>query len=181
MILQNNAEKVYINITASHDSEQTFLQTTLIEINRTTSDETNESNNTDNGVANGTENNTGNETNNGTDNGSNNNTDDSSGNETDNGTEEPTGPNQPTTILLTWVNLLDVFRCQAGQNITPVDDLTTTAVETHECSVSITMNETHITIITMACQTTILNQPWPAHKLMIVRVLRTTSGQFPRQ
>ena len=149
LILQNNAEKVYINITASHDLEQTFSQTTLIEINRTTSDETNESNNTDNGVDNGTENNTGNETNNGTDNGSNNNTDDSTGNETDNGTEEPTGPNQPTydssDMGQFW---LDVFRCQAGQNITPVDDLTTTAVETHECSVSITMNETHITIVT---------------------------------
>jgi hypothetical protein len=43
---------------------------------------------------------------------------------------------------------LDVFRCQPGQNITQVDDLTTAAVETHECSVSISMNETHITIVT---------------------------------
>ena len=43
---------------------------------------------------------------------------------------------------------LDVFRCQAGQNITRVDDLSTAAVETHECSVSISMNETHITITT---------------------------------
>ena len=43
---------------------------------------------------------------------------------------------------------LDVFRCQSGQNITQVDDLSTSAVETHECSVSITMNATHITITT---------------------------------
>ena len=37
LILQNNAEKVYINITASHDLEQTFSETTLvrlIDINR---------------------------------------------------------------------------------------------------------------------------------------------------
>ena len=157
LILQNDAEKVYINITASHDLEQTFSETTLVEINRTTSDETNETNNPDNGADNGTENNTGNqtdnstgnETDNGTNNGSNNNTDDSTGNETDNDTEEPTGPTQPTynssDMGQFW---LDVFRCQPGQNIIPVDDLTTTAVETHECSVSITMNETHITIVT---------------------------------
>ncbi|MGB0474725.1 MAG: YHYH protein [Candidatus Poseidoniaceae archaeon] len=157
LILQNDAEKVYINITASHDLEQTFSETTLVEINRTTSDETNETNNPDDGANNGTENNTGNqtdnstgnETDNGTNNGSNNNTDDSTGNETDNDTEEPTGPTQPTynssDMGQFW---LDVFRCQPGQNIIPVDDLTTTAVETHECSVSITMNETHITIVT---------------------------------
>ena len=74
---------------------------------------------------------------------------DNTGNETDNDTEEPTGPTQPTynssDMGQFW---LDVFRCQPGQNIIPVDDLTTTAVETHECSVSITMNETHITIVT---------------------------------
>lgn len=157
LTLQSNAEKVYINITASHDLEQTFSETTLVEINRTTSDETNETNNPDNGADSGTENNTGNqtdsstgnETDNGTNNGSNNNTDDSTGNETDNDTEEPTGPTQPTynssDMGQFW---LDVFRCQPGQNIIPVDDLTTTAVETHECSVSITMNETHITIVT---------------------------------
>ena len=148
LIIQNNADKVYINITASHDLEQTFSETTLIEINRTTSVETNESNNTENGVDNATENNTGNQTDNNTGNETNNDTDNSTGNETDNGTEEPTGPNQPTydssDMGQFW---LDVFRCQAGQNITPVDDLTTTAVETHECSVSITMNETHITIV----------------------------------
>ena len=157
LTLQTNAEKVYINITASHDLEQTFSETTLVEINRTMSDETNEGNNTDNGTDSGTENNTGNqtgnntgnETDNGTDNNTGNQTGNNTGNETANGTDEPTGPTQPTydssDMGQFW---LDVFRCQPGQNITPVDDLTTTAVETHECSVSITMNETHITIVT---------------------------------
>ena len=157
LTLQSNAEKVYINITASHDLEQTFSETTLVEINRTTSDETDESNNTDNGTDNGTENNTGNqtdnntgnETDNGNDNNTGNQTDNNTGNETDNGTVDPPGPTQPTynssDMGQFW---LDVFRCQPGQNITPVDDLTTTAVENHECSVSITMNETHITIVT---------------------------------
>ena len=178
LTLQSTAEKVYINITASHDLEQTFSETTLVEINRTTSDETNESNNdTNDGIDNSTDNNTGNETDNITDNGTDNNTGNqtgnntgnetdnitdngtdnntgnqtgnNTGNETDNGTDEPTGPTQPTydssDMGQFW---LDVFRCQPGQNIIPVDDLTTTAVETHECSVSITMNETHITIVT---------------------------------
>ena len=154
LTLQSTAEKVYINITASHDLEQTFSETTLVEINRTTSDETNESNNdTNDGIDNSTDNNTGNETDNITDNGTDNNTGNqtgnNTGNETDNGTDEPTGPTQPTydssDMGQFW---LDVFRCQPGQNITPVDDLTTTEVETHECSVSITMNETHITIVT---------------------------------
>ena len=166
LTLQNTAENVYINITASHDLEQTFSETTLVEINRTTSDETNESNNntnddSDNNTGNQTDNNTGNETDNGThngtdnstgnetDNGTHNGTENSTGNETDNGTNEPTGPTQPTydssDMGQFW---LDVFRCQPGQSITPVDDLTTSEVETHECSVSITMNETHITIVT---------------------------------
>ena len=166
LTLQNTAENVYINITASHDLEQTFSETTLVEINRTTSDETNESNNntnddSDNNTGNQTDNNTGNETDNGThngtdnstgnetDNGTHNGTENSTGNETDNGTNEPTGPTQPTydssDMGQFW---LDVFRCQPGQNITSVDDLTTSEVETHECSVSITMNETHITIVT---------------------------------
>ena len=150
LILQNNAEKVYINITASHDLEQTFSETTLIEINRTSTDE---SNNTNNGVDDGTENNTDNQTQNNTgndtDNGNDNGSESNSGNESDNGNEEVSGPTQPTydssDMGQFW---LDVFRCQTGQNITQVDDLTTTAVETHECSVSITMNETHITIVT---------------------------------
>ena len=126
LTLQSTAQKVHINITASHDLEETFSETKLVEISRTTSDD--ESNQTDKG----------------TDNNANNNT----GNQTGNGTDEPTGPTQPTydssDMGQFW---LDVFRCQAGQNIVSVDDLTTTAVETHECSVSITMNETHITIM----------------------------------
>ena len=150
LILQNNAEKVYINITASHDLEQTFSETTLIEINRTSTDE---SNNTNNGVDDGTENNTDNQTQNNTgndtDNGNDNGSESNSGNESDNGNEEVSGSTQPTydssDMGQFW---LDVFRCQTGQNINQVDDLTTTAVETHKCSVSITMNETHITIVT---------------------------------
>jgi hypothetical protein len=156
--VQSSAESVYLNITATHDVEQTTSNTTFIEINRSTSDdETDQSSNdtdggtdgtgheTDNGTGNETDNGTGNET----DNGTGNETDNGTGNETDNGTTDPTDPIQPTydpsDMGQFW---LDVFRCQSGQNITQVDDLTTAAVETHECSVSITMNETHITIVT---------------------------------
>ena len=162
LTIESTTSKIYINITASHDLEQTFSETTLVEITRTSSEETNQSNNnTDNGNDNNTDNNTDNQTNNSTgngtdnetgnnnDNGTDNNTGNNSGNQTDNGTDDPAGPNQPTydpsDMGQFW---LDVFRCQAGQNITQVDDLSTAAVETHECSVSITMNETHITITT---------------------------------
>ena len=149
--VQSSAEQVYLNITATHDGEETSSETTFIEINRTTSDA--ETNQTDDGNDNETGNSTGNETGDNTDNGTDDNagnqTGNSTGNETDNGTDEPTGPTQPTydpsDMGQFW---LDVFRCQAGQNITQVDDLSTAAVETHECSVSITMNETHITITT---------------------------------
>ena len=143
LTVQSSAEQVYMNITAAHDVEGTTSDTTFIEINRTTSE--NESHqtddSTDNETGDGIENETGNNPENGTD--------DSAGNETDNGTDGPTEPTQPTydpsDMGQFW---LDVFRCQAGQNITQVDDLSTAAVETHECSVSITMNETHITITT---------------------------------
>ena len=145
--VQTRAERVYLNITATHDFEETTSTTTFIEINRTTSDdETDQSNNgtgneTNDGTGNNTDNGTGNETDNGTDN--------STGNETDNGTTDPLEPTQPTYDASDMGQFwLDVFRCQSGQNITQVDDLTTSAVETHECSVSITMNETHITIVT---------------------------------
>ena len=145
--VQTSAERVYLNITATHDFEETTSTTTFIEINRTTSDdETDQSNNgtgneTNDGTGNNTDNGTGNETDNGTDNGT--------GNETDNGTTDPLEPTQPTYDASDMGQFwLDVFRCQSGQNITQVDDLTTSAVETHECSVSITMNETHITIVT---------------------------------
>ena len=143
LTVQSSAEQVYLNITAAHDVEGTTSDTTFIEINRTTSE--NESHQTDDGMDNETGDGTGNETGNNPENG----TDDSTGNETDNGTDGPTEPTQPTydpsDMGQFW---LDVFRCQAGQNITQVDDLSTAAVETHECSVSISMNETHITITT---------------------------------
>ena len=141
--VQTSAERVYLNITATHDFEETTSNTTFIEINRTTSDdETDQSNNgTGNETNDGTENNT--------DNGTGNETDNGTGNETDNGTTDPLEPTQPTYDASDMGQFwLDVFRCQSGQNITQVDDLTTSAVETHECSVSITMNETHITIVT---------------------------------
>jgi len=145
--VQSSSERVYLNITATHDLEDTTSETTLIEINRTTTE--NETNQTDNGTGNQTSNNTGNQTGNNTNNGTDGNTGNNTGNETDNGTDDPQGPTQPTydptDMGQFW---LDVFRCQTGQNITQVDDLSTTAVETHECSVSITMNETHITIVT---------------------------------
>ncbi|MEC7626074.1 MAG: YHYH protein [Candidatus Thermoplasmatota archaeon] len=155
LTVQSSAEQVYLNITAAHDVEETTSDTTFIEINRTTSE--NESHQTDDGTDNETGDGTGNETGDGTGNETGNNpengTDDSVGNETGNnpgnGTDGPTEPTQPTydpsDMGQFW---LDVFRCQAGQNITQVDDLSTAAVETHECSVSITMNETHITITT---------------------------------
>ena len=143
LTVQSSAEQVYLNITAAHDVEGTTSDTTFIEINRTTSE--NESHQTDDGTDNETGDGTGNETGNNPENG----TDDSAGNETDNGTDGPTEPTQrtydPSDMGQFW---LDVFRCQAGQNITQVDDLSTAAVETHECSVSISMNETHITITT---------------------------------
>ena len=143
LTVQSSAEQVYLNITAAHDVEETTSDTTFIEINRTTSE--NESHQTDDSTDNETGDGIGNETGNNPENG----TDDSAGNETDNGTDGPTEPTQPTydpsDMGQFWV---DVFRCQAGQNITQVDDLSTAAVETHECSVSITMNETHITITT---------------------------------
>jgi len=149
--VQSSAERVYLNITATHDVEQTTSNTTFIEINRSTSDDETDqsSNDTDGGTDDGTGNETDNGTGNETDNGTGNETDNGTGNETDNGTTDPTEPIQPTydpsDMGQFW---LDVFRCQSGQNITQVDDLTTAAVETHECSVSITMNETHITIVT---------------------------------
>jgi len=145
--VQSSSKRVYLHITATHDLEGTTSETNFIEINRTTTE--NETNQTDNGTGNQTSNNTGNQTGNNTNNGTDDNTGNNTGNETDNGTDDPQGPTQPTydptDMGQFW---LDVFRCQTGQNITQVDDLSTTAVETHECSVSITMNETHITIVT---------------------------------
>ena len=139
-----------INITATHapDNTQSAVQTLNVVREQTNSDDSNNTTNdtsSDNNTGNQADNNTGNETNNGTDDSNDNNT----GNETENGTDEPTDPTQPTYNSTDMGQFwLDVFRCQPGQNIPAVDDLTTTAIETHECSVEITMNETHITIVT---------------------------------
>ncbi|MGB0602224.1 MAG: YHYH protein [Candidatus Poseidoniaceae archaeon] len=43
---------------------------------------------------------------------------------------------------------LDFFQCQSTDDRPSVDDLTTTAIETHQCEVSITLNETHLIITT---------------------------------
>ncbi|MGB2031965.1 MAG: YHYH protein, partial [Candidatus Poseidoniaceae archaeon] len=43
---------------------------------------------------------------------------------------------------------LDFFQCQTTDDRPSVDDLTTSAVETHQCEVSITLNETHLIITT---------------------------------
>ena len=96
--VQSSAEQVYLNITATHDEEETTSNTTFIEINRTGSET--ETNQTNEGTENETENSTGNETGNNSDNGTDDNagnqTGNNTGNQTDNGTEGPTGPTQPT-------------------------------------------------------------------------------------
>jgi hypothetical protein len=130
-----------INISATYapDNTQSTVQHISIVRDQTSSDD---SNNT-------TSNETSSDSNNSSDDTNNSSSDNNTGNQTDNGTDEPTNPTQPTydssDMGQFW---LDVFRCQSGQNITAVDDLTTTAIETHECSVELTMNETHITIVT---------------------------------
>ena len=138
---------ISLNFTAIHTIENTTSEPMVVDIDRTEEEQEpvgeGEGNEAEGNASNGNEsdNSTGNQTDNGTD--------DGTGNETDNGTTDPLEPTQPTydssDMGQFW---LDVFRCQPGQNITQVDDLTTTVVETHECSVSITMNETHITIVT---------------------------------
>ena len=146
---------VSLNFTANHGMENTTSDPMVVDLDRTedeqATDDGGQTNHTEGNASNGNEsdNSTGNQTHNGTDDSTGNETDNGTGNETDNGTTDPTGPTQPTydssDMGQFW---LDVFRCQPGQNITQVDDLTTATVETHECSVSITMNETHITIVT---------------------------------
>ena len=151
LTLQSSAEQIFLNITATHDAEQTASETTFIEINRTTpEDQTNQADDGADDEADGTTGNeTGSGTNNGTGNATSNETESDTGNGTDNGTDEPPGPTQPTYDASDMGQFwLDVFRCQAGQGIIQVDDLSTAAIETHECSVSISMNETHITIVT---------------------------------
>ncbi|MFL2949266.1 MAG: YHYH protein [Candidatus Poseidoniaceae archaeon] len=148
---------VSLNFTAAHSVENTTSDPMVVDVDRSEEDQepVGEGNETEGNASDG--NSTGNQTGNGTDDGTGNSTGNQTGNETDNGTgnetgngtSNPTDPIQPTydasDLGQFW---LDVFRCQPGQNITQVDDLTTAAVETHECSVSITMNETHITIVT---------------------------------
>ncbi len=143
-------ESIELSIIATHPVEGTASNTTLVEIERTpdesdASEEDASDDSTDDGTQdpddgqdqtdNSSDNTTGNET-------------DSTTNETDNSTQ-PTEPFEPLYNVSDMGQFwLDVFRCQSGQTIVPVDDLTTAAIETHECSVSITMNETHITIMT---------------------------------
>tara|TARA_B100001778_G_scaffold118273_1_gene97129 strand:- start:5337 stop:7064 length:1728 start_codon:yes stop_codon:yes gene_type:complete len=141
-IINTDASDIFdINISATHapDNTQSTVQHISIVRDQTSSDD---SNNT-------TSNETSSDSNNSSDDTNNSSSDNNTGNQTDNGTDEPTNPTQPTydssDMGQFW---LDVFRCQSGQNITAVDDLTTTAIETHECSVELTMNETHITIVT---------------------------------
>ena len=141
-IINTDASDIFdINISATHapDNTQSTVQHISIVRDQTSS---NDSNNT-------TSNETSSDSNNSSDDTNNSSSDNNTGNQTDNGTDEPTNPTQPTydssDMGQFW---LDVFRCQSGQNITAVDDLTTTAIETHECSVELTMNETHITIVT---------------------------------
>ena len=148
VFLQSDAEGlVSISVTASHTTENTVSEVTTIEVDRTPPVNENTGNDTNN-----TTNETvdeGNNTSNQTDDGQNGNTTDDTNNTDDGGneTEEPEGPTGPvynsSDMGQFW---MDVFRCQPGQNVVPVDDLTTTETEALECSVSITMNETHITI-----------------------------------
>ena len=130
-----------LEVLARHALENTSSPTVTVQLNRTqTEDDAGQE------TGNGNDDQTTNETEG--DNGGSNSTNDNAGNETNNGSDDSPPPIQPTydasDLGQFW---LDVFRCQAGHNVTQVDDLTTSTVETHECSVSITMNETHITIV----------------------------------
>jgi len=133
VLLQSDAEGiVIISVTASHSTENTVSEVTTIEVDRTppVNDDTGDDTN-----------NTTNET---VDQGNN------TSNETDDGGNETVEPEEPTNPVYNSSDMgqfwMDVFRCQPGQNVVPVDDLTTTETEALECSVSITMNETHMTI-----------------------------------
>ena len=147
---------VSLNFTAAHGLENTTSEPMVVDVDRTEEEQGStgegQANETqgNSSTGNSSDNSTGNQTDNSTDNGTGNSTDNGTGdgasNGTGNETQPPAGPTYNASDLgQFW---LDVFRCQPGQNITQVDDLTTTAVETHECSVSIAMNETHITIVT---------------------------------
>ncbi len=146
---------------ASHPSEGTASDPVTVEVTRENTTTSPGSNGTDGGNETNTSTGGGNETNGGGNetNGGGNQSENGTGggNETNggddgNGTGNTTGPNEATQPTYNASDLgqfwLDVFRCQPGHTITQVDDLTTAAVEALECSVSITMNETHITIAT---------------------------------
>ena len=60
LTIQSSAERIYLNITATHDDEETISNTTFIEINRTTSED--EADENDSGTDDGTDNTNGNET-----------------------------------------------------------------------------------------------------------------------
>lgn len=145
---------VSLNFTAAHGLENTTSEAMVVDMDRTEE----EQGSTDEGGANETQGNTstGNSSDNSTGNQTDNGTDDSTGNETDNGTDDganngtgnetqpPAGPTYNASDLgQFW---LDMFMCQSNDVVVPTDDLTTSAIEEHECMVSITMNETHLTI-----------------------------------
>lgn len=148
VFLQSDAEGIVtISVTASHTTENTVSEVTTIEVDRTppvNDDIGDDTNNTTNETVD-----QGNNTSNQTDDGQNGNTTDNTNN-TDDGGNETVEPEEPTNPVYNSSDMgqfwMDVFRCQPGQNVVPVDDLTTTETEALECSVSITMNETHITI-----------------------------------
>ncbi|MDB9834746.1 YHYH protein [Candidatus Poseidoniaceae archaeon] len=147
---------VSLNFTAAHGLENTTSEPMVVDVDRTEEEQGStgegQANETqgNSSTGNSSDNSTGNQTDNSTDNGTGNSTDNGTGDGASNGTGNETQPPARPTYNASDLGQfwLDVFRCQPGQNITQVDDLTTTAVETHECSVSITMNETHITIVT---------------------------------
>ena len=89
LTVQSSAQQIYLNITATHDEEETTSNTTFIEINRTTSE--GETNQTDDGSDDGTDDTTGNETNSGTDDGTQNNTGNQTGNNTGKQHGKPNG------------------------------------------------------------------------------------------
>ena len=142
----NASGLVSLNLTATHALENTTSEPMVVDVDRD-EDEVQDGtgsggsdNNTDNSTGNSTDNGSGNQSGNTTDGGS----DNSTGNSTDNGTGTPTGPTYNASDLgQFW---LDMFMCQSDDEVTPSDDLTTSAVEEHECMVSITMNATHLTI-----------------------------------
>ncbi len=135
-------EPMQFSISATHPAEGTSSATTVVDVERTSDDDPS-SPAEDEGDG------TGNDSDGEAASGENNSTTGNQSSET-NATDEGNDP-EPATPTYNASDMgpfwLDVFRCQPGQNITQVDDLTTSAVETHECSVSITMNETHITIV----------------------------------